>query len=125
MNLTEHFYIYAPHNERFTTTLEQFADQVSNWPGLYFEMDGSFVWAIREGNSAVGQLDGMIYDRDGAIEYLDLKGTGPARAWERILQALVPTESPWKLDDLRIFDVSRGAYRSWVTAPLITKTPGA
>ncbi len=45
---------------------------------LYFEMDGSFVWAVREGEESVGQIDGMIYDRDDAIEYLDLKGNAPA-----------------------------------------------
>jgi hypothetical protein len=113
VNSINHFLIYAPEVERFSTTLEHFADQVSGWPGLYFEMDGSFVWAVREGDASVGQIDGMIYDRDDAIEYLDLKGNAPNIAWEKLLGVLLEADSEQGLDVLRIFEVSSGAYLKW------------
>ena len=113
MNPTNHLLVYAPENTRFSMTLESFADQVSDWPGLYFEMDGSFVWAAREGETNIGQIDGMIYDRDNAIEYLDLKGSAPRFAWEKLLGVLVETESLEVLDVLRIFEVSSGTYLKW------------
>jgi len=113
VNPIQHLYIYAPQNERFSVTLELFAARVSDWAGLYFEMDGSFVWAIRDGDTPVGQIDGMIYDRDGAIEYLDLKGVGPVDAWERLLVVLLTDKSSWSLENLRIFDVTTGNFRSW------------
>lgn len=109
----KHYLIYAPEGERFSTTLEDFADQVSGWTGLYFEMDGSFVWAVREGEESVGQIDGMIYDRDDAIEYLDLKGNAPLHSWEKLLAVLVDADSPQGLDFLRIFEVSSGTYLKW------------
>lgn len=113
VNSINHFLVYAPEIERFSTTLEHFADQVSGWPGLYFEMDGSFVWAVREGDESVGQIDGMIYDRDDAIEYLDLKGNAPNIAWEKLLGVLLEADSEQGLDVLRIFEVSTGAYLKW------------
>lgn len=94
-------------------TLESFADHVSGWPGLYFEMDGSFVWAIREGDETVGQIDGMIYDRDEAIEYLDVKGNAPIAAWEKLFCLLIDADSPGRLDALRFFEVSSGTYLKW------------
>ena len=113
MNSINHFLVYAPENERFSTTLESFADQVSGWPGLYFEMDGSFVWAVREGVENVGQIDGMIYDRDEAIEYLDLKGNAPNFWWEKLLGVLLKSDPLQSLDVLRIFEVSTGTYLKW------------
>lgn len=113
MNSIDHFLVYAAENTRFHITLESFADHVSGWPGLYFEMDGSFVWAVRDGEVNLGQIDGMIYDRDEAIEYLDLKGEAPGFAWEKLLGVLVPSDSPLGLDNLRIFEVSTGIYRKW------------
>ncbi len=109
----KHYLIYAPEGERFSTTLEDFADQVSGWAGLYFEMDGSFVWAVREGEENVGQIDGMIYDRDQAIEYLDLKGNAPSDSWEKLLRVLLGQGSFRGLDVLRIFEVSSGTYLNW------------
>ncbi|MCU0721023.1 MAG: hypothetical protein MUC83_15035 [Pirellula sp.] len=113
MNPSSHLLVYAPESERFSTTLESFADQVSGWPGLYFEMDGSFVWAVRQGDESVGQIDGMIYDRDEAIEYLDLKGNAPNVAWEKLLRVLLDKDAPHGLDVLRIFEVSSGTYLKW------------
>jgi hypothetical protein len=113
VNSSNHFLVYAPESQRFSTTLESFADQVSGWPGLYFEMDGSFVWAVREGEESVGQIDGMIYDRDDAIEYLDLKGDAPFHSWEKLLEVVVEADSPQGLDFLRIFEVSSGTYLKW------------
>jgi hypothetical protein len=55
----------------------------------------------------------MIYDRDDAIEYLDLKGNAPNIAWEKLLGVLLEADSVQGLDVLRIFEVSSGAYLKW------------
>ena len=79
----------------FPTTFEEFAEQVRDWRGLYFEMDGSFVWTgSHETDGRIWQLDGMLYDADGKIQYLELKGTCPRKDWLDLLHALTPSFPP-------------------------------
>ncbi len=59
-------------------SFESAAEVLTQWKGLFFEMDGSFVWRSAERVSPhehQWQLDGMLYDRNGKIEYLELKGS--------------------------------------------------
>lgn len=108
----QHWYVYPAEGSRFRVTFEQFADSVANWPGMYFEMDGSFVWSIS--SEALGeraQIDGMVYDRDDRIEYLDLKGNARSQDWLALFAVL--GEMPGDSDGLiRIFDNSKQAWFS-------------
>ncbi len=76
-------------------SFEAIADQLTPWPGMYFEMDGSFVWVSTERDEAGvarWQLDGMIYDRAGTVQYVELKGRCDCNAWIKLVSVLDPSE---------------------------------
>lgn len=113
-----HIHVVPLSGHRFTQSMESFAKTVSPWPGMYFEMDGSFVW-VRESNSADprSQIDGMLYDRNDFIEYLDLKGAATGECWLAIFNAILgKTSQNFNLDELdenlRIHTVSLGEYKT-------------
>jgi len=70
----------------FERTFEDVAEILSQIDRLYFEPDGSFVWVAPVGEPR-WQLDGVVYDRDGCVLYVDVKGTCPSI---RLDQFLVP-----------------------------------
>jgi hypothetical protein len=85
---------------------------------MYFEMDGSFVW-VRESSSdgSRSQIDGMLYDRNDAIEYLDLKGAATGECWLALFIAILgKTPKTFNLDELdeslRVHTVSLGEYKT-------------
>lgn len=120
-----HLMFYPLENQEFSKSFEEFADSLSKWPGMYFEMDGSFVWVppIPERDSvnlgiASGcrqQIDGMVYDRNGRIEYLDLKGTASLQSWLEIASALCEPSL------VRIYDVQGGSFRQSLAESLVTQ----
>lgn len=121
----QHWYIYPTVGSRFSVTLEQFAESVSTWPGMFFEMDGSFVWSIAlEPSAGKAQIDGMVYDRDDRIEYLDLKGNARPEDWLALFSVLV---GPQIIEDpseqLRIFDNAKQQYVSWKVASTSSSGP--
>lgn len=59
---------------------------------LYFEPDGSFLWVGEQ--PAAWQIDGMLYDAAGSLQYVDLRGRCPLPQWRRLISALVPSGSP-------------------------------
>lgn len=107
----QHWYVYPAVGSRFQVTFEQFADSVSNWPGMYFEMDGSFVWSIPgEAFGERAQIDGMVYDRNDRIEYLDLKGNARPQDWLTLFISLVGLPKEEMGEQIRIFDNSKQAW---------------
>jgi hypothetical protein len=54
---------------------------------MYSEPDGSFVWTSPHAEHP-WQVDGNLFDRDGRLLFVDLKGTCPAEPFDRFLQAL-------------------------------------
>jgi hypothetical protein len=98
--------VYAREGKRMPTSFEGFVDTIGNWPGMFCEMDGSFVWSILV-DEARTQIDGMIYDRDGSIEVVELKGNLTAGTFRQLMLALAgePAEpSDWDRE-FRIHDV--------------------
>ena len=112
-----HIHVLPQSGQRFSQSMESFAEAVSSWPGMYFEMDGSFVWVPE---STLGtqrsQIDGMIYDRNGFIEYVDLKGSATEVCWLEVFIAILgqpATTAPEEFDSrLRVHTVAFGAYLS-------------
>lgn len=82
-----HIYLYGMGRGPIPITFEQLAERLSNVERIYFEMDGSFVWT---GESDLGrwQLDGMVYDAAGSVQYIDLKGWCPWSVWNFFLRKL-------------------------------------
>jgi len=54
---------------------------------MFCEPDGSFVWVSPQGEPA-WQVDGNLYDRNERLLFVDLKGTCPPEAFDRLLTAL-------------------------------------
>lgn len=78
----------APHElPSFERTFEEVAAELERLPRLYFEPDGSIVW-VSSDPADPWQLDGMLYDRAGHVLHMELKGTCPAEAFDRIIAAL-------------------------------------
>ena len=73
----------------FATSFEEARSQLDALPRMYTEPDGSFVWVSPHGDPA-WQVDGNLYDRDGRLLFVDLKGTCPGDCFDRLLAALAP-----------------------------------
>lgn len=54
---------------------------------MFCEPDGSFVWVSPQGEPA-WQVDGNLYDRQGRLLFVDLKGTCPSEPFDCFLRAL-------------------------------------
>lgn len=72
---------------RFDMSFEQAFEQLELLPQMFIELDGSFVWS---GQQATGrwQIDGMLYDRDGRLQRVELAGHAPRHAWEQLLSII-------------------------------------
>lgn len=55
-------------------SFEVVADELESLPRMFFEPDGSFVWVSAETIAQRWQVDGNLYDRDGSLVAVDLKG---------------------------------------------------
>ena len=110
--------IHSVPDKRLPQSFECLAEQLANMPGMYFEMDGSFVWVDQQ-NAQSHQMDGMVYDRADRIEYVEIKGGCSTKQWQTLCQALCgqairPTEDYSHIDTiLRVHRVSEG---DWTTA---------
>ena len=54
---------------------------------MFCEPDGSFVWVSPQGDP-VWQVDGNLYDLNERLLFVDLKGTCPPEAFNRLLTAI-------------------------------------
>ncbi len=78
-----------------SVSFDHVSDVLSQFPNLHFEPDGAFTWGSVERRSQherLWQLDGMIYDRENRIEYVELKGNCDRAAWEAFTQVLSGVE---------------------------------
>jgi len=70
----------------FPVTFEQAESSLAALPRMFIEPDGSFVWVADRGERA-WQIDGQLYDRNGRLLYVEVKGNCPADALDRLLRA--------------------------------------
>ncbi len=73
--------------QQLPQSFESFAEKLGNMPGMVFEMDGSFVWVDHD-FTPVSQMDGMVYDRLGKLEYVEIKGACNAQQWHTLCQVV-------------------------------------
>ena len=79
-------------SEQLSTTplsvsFEDAAERLGRLERMYCELDGSFVWVSSQGEPS-WQIDGNLYDRDGRLLFVDLKGTCPPAQFNTFLTAL-------------------------------------
>jgi hypothetical protein len=68
-------------------TFEEVAADLARLERLFIEPDGSFVW-VSSRQDAPWQVDGMIYDHQDRVRFVDLKGVCPADQFDRLLTVL-------------------------------------
>ncbi len=91
-------------------SFEAVFEVLSNKPNVHAELDGSFVWRSMERGSdrnPLWFLDGMIYDRDGAIEFIELKGKSDRKLFADLLVAC-------RVDDFQKLKVQRVDSGEWM-----------
>jgi hypothetical protein len=71
--------------EPMTVCFEDACAKLSGFPQMFVEPDGSFVWTSPQADSA-WQIDGVIYDRHDRLLFVDLKGSCPSEAFDRLLR---------------------------------------
>ena len=70
----------------FAVSFEETADRLSQLPRMQVELDGAFVWVASEDPS--WQLDGVLFDRDDRLFYVELNGCCPPSCLDAFLEAL-------------------------------------
>lgn len=113
--------------QQLPQSFESFAEKLGSMPGMFFEMDGSFVWVDHDFRPA-SQMDGMVYDRHGKLEYVEIKGACNTGQWHSLCQAVcglairLPLERKSGESELeysvidKIARVHRVAEGDWTTA---------
>lgn len=71
----------------FAVSFEELEAVYGHESRMFFEPDGSFVWRS-SADEPTWQLDGLVFDRDGRVRYVDLKGTCPPERLETLLAPL-------------------------------------
>jgi len=78
----------------FKSSFEEAMAKLEQLPRLFIEPDGSFVWASSQVESDRWQIDGNLFDRNGRLLFVDLKGTCLAEQFDQLLTALGWPETP-------------------------------
>jgi|GEM_PF-841586 len=78
--------IHPLSGNQLPQSFESFAKTLENLVGMSFEMDGSFVWVDHD-SAPASQMDGMVYDRENKLAYVEIKGKCNAKQWLTICLA--------------------------------------
>jgi len=94
-------------------SFEEAYQQLEHFERLFIEPDGSFVHGGAQ-DSARWQLDGHLYDRGRKLLYMELKGSCPEAALDRLLSVLSwpATELVFQLIDAGVV-LDELEFRRW------------
>jgi hypothetical protein len=97
----------------FGCSFETAQERLAQLDRMFIEADGSFVWVSPQGKPA-WQVDGNLYDRNEQLLFVDLKGTCPAKQFDRLLTALgwPATRLMFQLTREAVF-LDEGQFRHW------------
>ena len=97
-------------------SFEAFVEAVVAWPRMFIEPDGSFVW---HGHVAGRrwQLEGLLVDRDERLLYVELHGTCPPEAFDKLLEVLgwPATEAFFQLVKEAVY-LDEESFRRWAAS---------
>ncbi len=68
----------------FSITWEQAAKSLEALPRMLFELDGSWIWSGDVGKNR-WQIDGHLFDFDGRLHRVELRGQCPEAALDQLL----------------------------------------
>ena len=69
-----------------SVSFEQAAERLAQFPRMFIEPDGSFVWVSSDKNDP-WQVDGTLYDREDKLLFVELKGCCPRQQFDQLLTA--------------------------------------
>jgi hypothetical protein len=88
-------------NTPLPVSFETAESRLAKLPRLFIEPDGSFVWVSGHDESSSWQVDGMMYDRDEHLMYVELKGSCPAASFRSLLAAVGEPETRFLVQLIR------------------------
>lgn len=94
-------------SDGFSVTFEAAVAALETWPRMFVEPDGALVWT-GESDGRRWQLDGTLYDRDGRLWYVELKGACPRPELQRLLTLL-----GWPSTAVVVQLVQQAAFIAW------------
>lgn len=102
----------ALSQQPFAVSFEQAVDTLGTLPRMFIEPDGSFVWV--GDTPKPWQVDGVLYDRDDKLLYVEVKGSCPAQQFDQLLSALGWPATPllFQLTQAAVF-VDDAEFRRW------------
>ena len=80
-------FLRAALSTPFGISFEEAAERLGQLPRSCVEPDGSFFYASAQGQPP-WQVDGNLFDRNGRLLFVDLKGNCPPEEFDRLLSAL-------------------------------------
>jgi hypothetical protein len=86
----------VPHealSQPFGIAFEEAVNRLNGLERMFSEPDGSFVWTSPHDGPS-WQVDGNLFDRNGRLLFVDLKGRCPAEQFDRLLAAFGWPEMP-------------------------------
>jgi hypothetical protein len=85
----------SPESLRLPMALsfEEAAERLRSLPRMFLEPDGSFVW-VSSSQRQRWQVDGVLYDREGRLLFVDVKADCPAVVWRQFLKSLGAETTP-------------------------------
>jgi periplasmic divalent cation tolerance protein len=78
-----HVHLVAKDGDHLGIKFDDACQRLDRVPRLHLELDGSFVWVGED-----WQMDGMLYDRNDLLRYVDLKGCCPKQIWADLVSIL-------------------------------------
>ena len=94
----------------FAISFEQAAERITALDAMiHLEPDGWFIWHSPKGEQPVWQINGNLYDRNGRVLYVPLRGACPEATFRRLLAALAKHPE----DDLMFELTHAGVYVGW------------
>jgi hypothetical protein len=94
-------------------SFEQAAIELAALPRMFVEPDGSLVWVGADGDET-WQVDGVLYDRNGRLLYVELKGSCPRNEFDRLLRTFGWPKTPlmFQLVDKAVYLIESD-FRRW------------
>jgi hypothetical protein len=77
----------------FNLSFEAAVERLNQLERMFSEPDGSFVWTSPH-DGPTWQIDGNLFDRNGRLLFVDLKGGCPPEEFDRLLTAFGWPETP-------------------------------
>jgi hypothetical protein len=106
-----HVQLYGPGGGPLASRFDDVARRLMEIPRLHFEPDGSLLLSGPQ-----WQVGGMLYDRDGVLQYVELRGCCPLASWQAITRTLLAATvslSVLRLADQTLHDLQTFESHSW------------